>query len=112
MTRFRHLWQYLRVALVPLLLVGLAVVTLREPVVSWLSGEERYDQDALKEWLLEAKVYQTLPEVVGDYLKINAHYRDLKRQVEAAKLSQRRLDADKQNHRDRKSEGMPGRANL
>jgi signal transduction histidine kinase len=81
MTRFRYLWRYLRPALVPLLLVGLAAVTLREPVVSWLSGEERYDQDALKEWLLEAKVYQTLPEVVGDYLKLVAHARELERRV-------------------------------
>jgi signal transduction histidine kinase len=77
MTRFRHLWRFLRPALVPLLLVALAVITLREPVVSWLSGEERYDQDALKEWLLEAKVYQTLPEVVGDYLKMHARAREL-----------------------------------
>src|SRR5262245_65494361 len=100
MTRFRHLWQYLRVALVPLLLVGLAVVTLREPVVSWLSGEERYDQDALKEWLLEAKVYQTLPEVVGDYLKMHAHYRQLQRLAEEGKIKPRDAEVYK---RDRKS---------
>jgi signal transduction histidine kinase len=90
MTRFRPMWRFLRLALVPLMLVGLAVVTLREPVVSWLSGEERYDQDALKEWLVEAKVYQTLPEVVGDYLKMNARYQELARLVRAGKLEAQR----------------------
>jgi signal transduction histidine kinase len=78
MSHFRHFRRYARAALMPILLVGLAVLTLREPVVSWLSGEEQYDQDALKEWLREAKVNQTLPELVGEYLQMEARLRALR----------------------------------
>jgi len=47
---------------VSVLLTGLALLTLREPIAWWLGGEEQYDREARKEWLLEAKVYQTLPK--------------------------------------------------
>src|SRR5262245_8676429 len=70
----KRFWKRLRPHLAAVLLVALAVVTLREPITWWLQGEENYDQEALKEWLLEAKVYQTLPELVGAYLKMQERY--------------------------------------
>ncbi len=92
--RFRHFWSYVRPILVPVLLVGLAVVTLREPVVWWLGGEERYDQDALKEWLLEAKVYDTLPGLVGEYLGMSARHRELEQVVKAGGAAARAAKAE------------------
>src|SRR6266545_920706 len=77
MQRFQRFWKFVRTVLVPALLVSLAVLTLREPVAWWLRGEEKYDREALKEWLLEAKIYQTLPEVVGDYLQMNERFQEL-----------------------------------
>ncbi|MCC6420226.1 MAG: HAMP domain-containing histidine kinase [Gemmataceae bacterium] len=83
MHRFRHFWRFFRPLLVPILVVGLAVVTLREPVAWWLGGEEKYDQEALKEWLLEAKVYQTLPHLVAEYRQLHRRHGQLKQRIEA-----------------------------
>src|SRR6266542_4074936 len=58
----------------------------RPPIATaacWLGGEERYDREALKEWLLEAKVYQTLPELVADYLNMSERFRELERLIQA-----------------------------
>jgi signal transduction histidine kinase len=81
--RVRNFWRAARPLLAPLLLVALAVVTLREPIDWWLHGEETYDQEALQEWLLEARVYQTLPELVGEYLRLHASQPELRRAVAA-----------------------------
>ncbi len=62
-------WTLLaRTVLVPLLLIGLALFALREPVWWWLNGEEIYDQEAIREWLREARVYNTLPESLKTFL--------------------------------------------
>src|SRR5207302_9210514 len=61
-------WRYLRGLAGPLLLWGLVIATLREPIQTWLSGEQKYDQAALKEWIQEARVSQTLPEMIDNYL--------------------------------------------
>jgi signal transduction histidine kinase len=98
MRRVGKVWNTFRAALVPVLLVGLAVITLREPLVWWLGGEERYDQEALKEWLLEAKVYQTLPELVGDYLRMQERYHELERAVDLQQTVRVALDSWPERH--------------
>ncbi len=64
------LWKRLRPVLPPLLLGALVFFTLREPLEWWLYGEEKYDQEALKEWLREARIHQTLPELARDYVSL------------------------------------------
>jgi signal transduction histidine kinase len=57
------------------LLWGLVAFTLREPLGWWLSGENKYDEEALKEWLEEARVGDdTLPELVDKYLAMYEEY--------------------------------------
>jgi signal transduction histidine kinase len=73
--RARRLWRLLRPFVGPLLLWGLVAFTLREPLGWWLSGENKYDREALKEWLEEARVGDdTLPEMVDKYLAMQEEY--------------------------------------
>jgi signal transduction histidine kinase len=61
-----------------LLLWGLVVIALREPLETWLHGEDSYDRAALQEWLEEARGYrQTLREMVDDYLEQASDYKRL-----------------------------------
>src|SRR5271155_1491388 len=53
-----------------LLIVGVVFLPLREPLVWWLHGDQIYDQEAIKEWLREARVYSTLPELSREYLDL------------------------------------------
>ncbi len=67
-------------ALILLLLVvlwGLVVVALYEPVASWLGSEDRYDRDSMVEWLEETRTPETLPEMVEGYLKALADLHSL-----------------------------------
>lgn len=61
-------WRLVRPVVPPVLLAALIYFTLREPLEWWLSGEEKYDQEALKEWVREARINQTLSELVRDYI--------------------------------------------
>jgi signal transduction histidine kinase len=64
------LWRYGRVWGVPAVLWVLVVIALREPLTTWLHGQNAYDQAALEEWLKEARGFrQTLPEMIEDYLQ-------------------------------------------
>src|SRR5262249_47943604 len=98
MTRLRHLWRGVRPLLAPLLLCALVVLTLREPLVWWLHGEEKYDREALTEWLIEARNVKTLHELVGEYLELADRQRELARQANPAtaaareQLSGRRIE--------------------
>ncbi len=75
-TERSQFWRYARTLAAPLLLWILVVIALREPLQTWLHGEESYDQAALQEWLEEARGFrQTLPEMVEDYLARAALYR-------------------------------------
>jgi signal transduction histidine kinase len=75
-------WRYARVLFAPLLLWGLVVIALREPLQTWLHIEEIYDQAALQEWLDEARGYGgTLHEMVEDYLTRAREYAELRRQA-------------------------------
>jgi signal transduction histidine kinase len=71
----KRLWRLVRPFVGPLLLWGLVAFTLREPLGWWLSGENKYDQEALQEWLEEARVGDdTLPEMVDKYLALREEH--------------------------------------
>ena len=77
--RRRRFWSYARILAAPLLLWGLVVVALGEPLQTWLNGEEVYDRAALREWLDEARGYRgTLREMVEDYLDRAREYAQLR----------------------------------
>ena len=64
------LWRYLRPVLAPVILCALVILIVREPIAWWLSGEEKYDQEALREWVREATISQTLPDLVASYIAL------------------------------------------
>jgi signal transduction histidine kinase len=74
---FRHVGSFVRGFWVPVLMVALAFLLLREPLESWLQGDDRYDQEALAEWVKEARLHQTLPELVDNYLQLKDRFLDL-----------------------------------
>jgi signal transduction histidine kinase len=65
----RYLLRLLRALWLPVLLVVLVVVLVYDPIKAWLVGEEAYDEAAVTEWVQEARVYQTLPELVDELLR-------------------------------------------
>jgi signal transduction histidine kinase len=78
-SRRKRLWSYARVLAAPLLLWGLVLVALREPLQIWLDGERGYDEAALREWLDEARGYRgTLRDMIEDYLARASEYVQLR----------------------------------
>ncbi len=54
--------------LVPLLLAAIALYFLREPIYYWRQGESLYDEQAIQEWVREARVgSSSLPEMLKDF---------------------------------------------
>ena len=73
--RRKRFWSYARILAAPLLLWGLVLVALGEPLQTWLHGEDSYDRAALQEWLDEVRGYRgTLREMVEDYLNCARDY--------------------------------------
>lgn len=57
----------------PLLLCGFLFLLLREPVQWWLRGEEIYDEQAMREWIREARVgFKSLPELLREFDELSA----------------------------------------
>jgi signal transduction histidine kinase len=93
-TNRRRVWRYIRGLAAPVVLWALVLVTLWEPLQSWLHGQELYDKDALTEWIEEARLYkETLPEMVHSYLeRVDTEHR-LAQQLDLSKdESKQRLD--------------------
>jgi signal transduction histidine kinase len=82
--RFRQLGSFVRGFWVPLLMMALAFLLLREPLESWLQGDDRYDQEALAEWVKEARLHQTLPELIDNYLQLKDRYADIQSRAQSA----------------------------
>jgi signal transduction histidine kinase len=80
----RQLWPFLRALWAPILVAALAILLLREPIVAWLQGEDKYDQDILGEWILDARIHQTLPDLAGDLLQARDRYRNLVQRASSA----------------------------
>jgi signal transduction histidine kinase len=86
----KHLWRYVRGLAGPVLLWGLVILTLREPLRTWLHAEEQFDQAAMKEWIKQSPVFRlTLPELVSSYQHGVADYgRIAETNLDAEKLAQ------------------------
>ena len=73
MTRWLNTRAWLPYAwpiLTPLLLGVVVFYLLREPLNYWQQGEQLYDQQAIEEWVREARVgSNSLPEMLDDFLK-------------------------------------------
>ncbi len=83
MTVPRHRWwKQGRVLILPLLLWGLVVGSLWEPVQDWLSSGEVQDRTILHEWLGEAR--GNLPGMVEDYLRLLDQTRSLNPKADLA----------------------------
>jgi signal transduction histidine kinase len=80
----RSLLRFAQASL-PLLIVGVVLLTLREPLAWWLHGDQIYDQEAIKEWLREAHG-STLPELGRVYLELEKKKKEIKIQNERARL--------------------------
>jgi signal transduction histidine kinase len=82
--RRRWIGPYARTLIAPLVVWALLIITLREPIWSWLRGENSYDRTVLREWLTEARGFrETLPEMIEQYLlrlreqaDVEVRYRD------------------------------------
>ena len=86
------LWNAVRALLPPLILIGLVIFFLREPVTWWLHGEEIYDQEAIKEWIREARNVKTLPELTKEYLALLEQERKCVRAAAAAQGDEKRVE--------------------
>jgi signal transduction histidine kinase len=54
----------------PLLMCGLLLLLLQEPLHWWLHGEEIYDEQAMVEWLRESRIgFKTLPELLRELIR-------------------------------------------
>src|SRR5436309_13229899 len=89
-----NLWRTLRPVLAPVVLCALVILILREPLAWWLSGEEKYDQEALKEWLREATISQTLPELVANYIAQVKQVKQWKSQQPDPKLHEKIISGE------------------
>jgi hypothetical protein len=69
--------QYAWPMLAPLLLGVLVLYFLREPLTYWREGDRLYDEQAMKEWLREARIgSHSLPELVRELLVISEYASD------------------------------------
>ena len=69
-TSWRALLHYAWPMLTPLLLAAVVFYFMREPLNYWQHGEMLYDEQAIKEWVREARVGdRSLPELLRDFLK-------------------------------------------
>lgn len=73
--RSLNVWPAVRALLPPLVLGALVFFMLREPLSFWIHGDTIYDQEAIKEWIREARVFNTLPELLQSYLELAQKYR-------------------------------------
>jgi signal transduction histidine kinase len=90
-------WGYVRALAAPVLLWVLVAFALREPLLSWLNVEKRYDEDTMREWLEEARGFrETLSEMVEAYLTRERLRADLAGQAPPADPAKKQQLLDQQ----------------
>jgi signal transduction histidine kinase len=81
----RRYGRYLRLLIAPATIWLLLVLGGIGPLLSWVQGQESYDQGALREWLEEARYpNQTLSELIDGYVQFIPHYLEVSRTPDAA----------------------------
>ena len=57
--------------LLPLFFWAIALFAISDALLFWIKGESKYEQNILKEWLEEARVFRkSLPELIDNYRKL------------------------------------------
>ena len=57
--------------LLPLFFWAIALFAISDALLFWIKGEAKYEQNILKEWLEEARVFRkSLPELIDNYRKL------------------------------------------
>src|SRR5262249_13165440 len=75
-SRWRWL-PHLLPMLAPILVAGIVLYFLREPLAYWRPGETLYDEQAIQEWVREARVgSSSLPEMLKDFVEKSAKASD------------------------------------
>jgi signal transduction histidine kinase len=70
---------------VPIVLLGVVLVTLRGPINVWLRGGEIFDEEAIREWVREARIESAgLPQLARTYVAMVQREFDLKAQANTA----------------------------
>src|SRR5262245_43294322 len=78
---WKRLWRYGPALVAPVVIWGLLVAALIQPVRGWIQGEQRYDQAAVQEWLEEARNADvTLAQLVNGYVDRGRNLLELRRQ--------------------------------
>jgi signal transduction histidine kinase len=71
--------------IVPAILIGVVLLSLRGPVAIWLRGTEIFDEEAIREWVREARIESAnLPELARRYLELVERETQLNRIAEEA----------------------------
>lgn len=89
---------------VPIIFIGVVVFSLRGPIAAWLRGAEPFDEEAMREWIREARVESTtMPELTRAYLDMIRRETELQAQVAAAvsEAERARLANDLRAHEQR-----------
>lgn len=88
---------------VPIVLLGVVLFTLRGPVAVWLRGSELFDEEAMREWIREARIESAnLPELSRTYLDMARREDELKGLLaQAIGDAQARLANDLRAHQQR-----------
>jgi signal transduction histidine kinase len=84
-------WKYGRALAVPLLLWGLVVASLWEPVRIWLNAGRGHDKASLREWIDESR--GNLPDMADDYLRFSVNYARLTEEHKRLERAGRRDEA-------------------
>jgi two-component system, cell cycle sensor histidine kinase and response regulator CckA len=79
-------WKYGRALAVPVLLWGLVVASLWEPVRVWLNAGRGHDKADLREWINEAR--GNLPDMAEKYWDLSVQHARLKRENRKAEADQ------------------------
>lgn len=67
---------------VPLVLLGVMLFTLKGPISVWLRGTELFDEDAMREWIREARIESSnLSELARAYVDMVRREDDLKARI-------------------------------
>jgi signal transduction histidine kinase len=100
-------WRRVGGFLVPALVLGLLVVSLRGPIVAWLFGDEIYDDQAIREWVREARIEAAgLPQLAKSYLELVHGEAKLKAEMQHATGERRSSLAQALDEQDQRLEAV------